>query len=85
MSGSFDLEVPCWRPLGSITDRISEAIIGGQSQVKNESLVWSGEDRKKLTTISVGKIHVHLDILLRNFSKFQVQTSDEAQPKLIHE
>lgn len=84
-SGTFDLEVMCWRPLGSTMDQISgnlslffsffvELFIGGYTQVKNESLIWSGENRKKLKTIGVGKIQVHLNVLLRNFAKYQVCT-----------
>lgn len=73
-SGTFDLEVMCWRPLGSTMDQISEMFIGGYTQVKNESLIWSGENRKKLKTIGVGKVQVHINVLLRNFAKYQVAT-----------
>jgi hypothetical protein len=76
-SGTFDIECAIWKPLGPLKDRISEMLIGGSSQVKNDAIVWNGEDRRKLTTISVGVVHLHLNILLRSFSKYNVQTTDK--------
>ncbi|KAL9644433.1 hypothetical protein ABK040_013661 [Willaertia magna] len=74
-SGYFDLEVVTWRPLGSFKDQINEMIIGGRMQVKDLSIIHNGEDRRKLTTISTGKIHVRLNVLLRNFKKYGVSMS----------
>jgi B9 domain-containing protein 2 len=74
-SGTFDLQCEIWKPLGSTTDRLIESLLGGSSQLKDDSLVWSGEDRRKLTTVTVGRVHLHLNVLLRNFSKYGVQTT----------
>ena len=79
-SGTFDLQCEIWRPVGSIKDRIMEMFLGGTSQLKDESIVWSGEDRRKLTTMTVGTVHLHLNILLRNFSKYGVQTTAMYKP-----
>jgi B9 domain-containing protein 2 len=78
-SGTFDIECAIWKPLGTLKERISEMLIGGAAQVKDETIVWNGEDRRKLTTISVGVVHLHLNILLRSFGKYNVQTTDNSQ------
>lgn len=54
-----------------------EFIMGGNLQLKDESIIWSGDDRKSIRTFGVGTVHLHLNVLLRNFSKFGVQTTTE--------
>jgi B9 domain-containing protein 2 len=80
-SGMFDLVCEIWRPVGTLLDRITEMLMGGTYQLKDDSILWSGEDRKKLTTITVGRVHLHLNILLRNFSKYGVQTTASYKPE----
>lgn len=73
-TGSYDLEVHCWRPVGKLLEQIKEGLIGGYMQVKDKSLIYNGEDRFKLTTVSVGKLHLKLNIL-ENFNKFGIKMS----------
>lgn len=71
-SGTFDLEVGCWKPVGGLMEKVSEAFLGGSMQVKDESIIWNGEDRRQLKTIGQGTIHLRVSVLLRHFAKFGV-------------
>lgn len=48
--------------------------LGGGPQLKLPDLVYSGTDRYKLHTQTMGTVHLELNIILRNFEKFGVQT-----------
>lgn len=74
-SGYHEVECFCWRPVGGILDRLSENLVGGMMQVRDKSIISNGEDRHKLTTWTVGKLHFRLNIL-ENFSKFGIHTDD---------
>jgi len=78
-SGSFNLECNVWRPMGTMKEQVVEMIVGGRMQVKDLSIVHNGEDRRKLTTISCGTVHMRLDLLLRNFKKYGVTTTQVQQ------
>ena len=41
--------------------------------MKNADLIYSGTDRYRLHTISMGKVHLRLGVILRNFDKFGVE------------
>eukprot|EP00741_Cyanophora_paradoxa_P008346 tig00001299_g8073.t1 len=71
--GVFDLEVPCWRPVGSWSERFSAFFIGGNPQLKHEEYVTSGSDRFRLKTIATGTVHLKIGVLTKNFEKFGVQ------------
>ncbi|EFC48927.1 hypothetical protein NAEGRDRAFT_30379 [Naegleria gruberi] len=77
--GYFELECPTWRPVGNLKDRIGDLVVGGRMQVKDLSIVHNGEDRRKLTTISCGTVYIKLNVLLRNFKKYGVSTTQVQQ------
>lgn len=71
--GSFDLKIQTWKPVGSSQERISEAILGGAMQLKDDSLVWNGQDRTQLRTVGSGVVQIHVNVLMKNFAKHGVQ------------
>ena len=46
--------------------------LGGAPQFRNEELIYSGNDKYRLTTITTGKIYVHLGIILKDFNKYGI-------------
>ena len=69
------LEVVTWRPSGSIREAISNYYIGGGHQLRNpDTILSSSSDRFRLTTTSMGKVHVQLGIVQRHFDKFGIES-----------
>lgn len=73
--GYHKLQCITWKPLSSFCDRIYEYFLGGGLQLKNISSIYNGTDRYKLRTITVGYIHLQLNIITRNFQKFGIITN----------
>ncbi|GLH11916.1 hypothetical protein R5R35_011715 [Gryllus longicercus] len=71
--GNHVLECVTWRPVGSMRDQINQFFLGGGPQLKNPDVVYSGQDRYRLQTETMGVIHLELNVILRNFHKFGVE------------
>ncbi|CAH1263683.1 B9D2 [Branchiostoma lanceolatum] len=71
--GMHSLECVTWRPAGSLREQISQYFIGGGPQLKNPDVVYTGADRYKLTTVTMGKVQLQLGIILRNFDKYGIE------------
>ena len=58
---------------GGFRDSISQHYVGGGHQLRNPDLVGSAADRHRLTTVSMGKVHLQVGVIVRNFDKFGVE------------
>lgn len=73
--GTHHIDCPMWRPAGSTQEQITQFFLGGGLQVCNENITYSSSDRFRLQTSAMGTVHVHVDLILRNFDKFGVEYS----------
>lgn len=71
--GIHNIECPTWRPAGTFREQISQFFIGGGPQLKNPDLIYNGGERYNLHTIAMGKVHLQLGIILRNFDKYGIE------------
>jgi len=71
--GYHELDCVTWRPKGSLVEELKTQFIGGSSQLKNPDLVSSSSELYKLRTVSMGKVHLRLHIIVRNFDKYGVE------------
>ena len=70
--GTHNIECVTWRPTGTSREQISQFFIGGAPQLRNPDLVHSAE-RYALSTSAMGKIHLQLGIIFRNFDRYGVE------------
>lgn len=70
--GIHNIECPTWRPSGSYREGIAQFFIGGAPQLRNPDMVHSSE-RFTLQTVSMGKVHLKLGLIFRNFEKYGVE------------
>ena len=71
--GFHELTVSTWRPVGSAQEQLSQMFVGGGAQLRSTDLIYSGADRYNLRTQTMGKVHLQLGIILRNFDKYGVE------------
>ncbi|XP_069677121.1 B9 domain-containing protein 2-like isoform X1 [Periplaneta americana] len=72
-SGNHILDCVTWRPVGSLQDQFVQYFLGGGPQLKNPDLVYSGNDRYRLQTETMGTVHLELGVILRNFDKYGIE------------
>ena len=65
--------VPTWKPQGTLRESISEVFLGGGAQLRNPDLIYSSADRYHLRTRAMGKVHLQIGVMLRNFDKFGIE------------
>ncbi|KAI8910621.1 hypothetical protein PhCBS80983_g03667 [Powellomyces hirtus] len=70
--GDHTLDVATWRPVLSFWDELSSYFFGTVPALKNTDMVHTPTDRFRLTTCSMGTVHVELGIVLRNFEGYGV-------------
>ncbi|KAI9203705.1 B9 domain-containing protein 2-like protein [Polychytrium aggregatum] len=70
--GTHELECPTWRPLGSTSDQLWSYFLGATPQLKKLDHIHSPMDRYRLNTISMGKVHVEVTVIVRNFDAYGV-------------
>lgn len=75
--GLVTVECPCWLPEGTELQQVSSYFVGGAPRLKHEDIVYSPGDRFRLMTKSTGVIHVHFQLVLKNFEKYGVRFSSE--------
>lgn len=83
-AGNHDIECTAWRPVGGMKDRlwckcvlymfrISFILIaffmGVNPKLKNIDSIYNTNDRYRLHTESMGKIHLELTVLARGFEE----------------
>jgi B9 domain-containing protein 2 len=71
--GYHEIECVTWRPMGSIKDQITSYFVGGGLQLKNPELAIANSELYRLKTVSMGKVHLRLNVILRNFEKYGVE------------
>ena len=73
--GYHEIECATWRPMGSIKDQITSYFVGGSLQLKNPDLfnTSSIDELFRLKTVSMGKVHLRINVILRNFEKYGVE------------
>ncbi len=59
--------------MGSFKDQITSYFVGGGFQLKNPELAVANSELYRLKTVSMGKIHLRLNVILRNFEKYGVE------------
>jgi B9 domain-containing protein 2 len=71
--GIHDIECPTWRPVGTARERLTQAFLGGGPQLRNPDLIYSGSDRYHLRTQTMGRVHLQLGVITRNFEKYGIE------------
>ena len=67
-TGSFSLDVPTWRPMRGWTEESYNFFLGGPPKLQNsDPVVKNLDQRKYLTSISSGTVHVQCDVLMKGF------------------
>jgi B9 domain-containing protein 2 len=67
--GSHELECVTWRPVGKPIDRLYSFFLNATPQLRNFDLIHTPSDRYQLTTESMGKVHIEIMVVTRNFLK----------------
>ncbi|XP_063242078.1 B9 domain-containing protein 2 [Bacillus rossius redtenbacheri] len=70
--GTHALDCVTWRPVGSPWDRFRQFFLGGGPQLKSLDQLYSGPDRCRLHTETMGAVRLELGVVLRNFRRFGV-------------
>jgi len=63
----------CVNVSGTLQDQFVQYFLGGGPQLKNPDLIYSGNDRYRLQTETMGVVHLELGVILRNFDKYGVE------------
>lgn len=71
--GEHKLECMTWRPVGSTQEELQTFFVGGTPSLRNSDSVYSGFDRYKLSTRAMGKVHIKLSLIFRNFEKYGIE------------
>ncbi|KNC98641.1 uncharacterized protein SPPG_06321 [Spizellomyces punctatus DAOM BR117] len=70
--GEHALDIVTWRPVTSFWDEVWSYFLNSSPALKNPDMVHTPSDRFRLTTCSMGKVHVEVGIILRNFEGYGV-------------
>ncbi|XJO74875.1 hypothetical protein BDV3_005632 [Batrachochytrium dendrobatidis] len=65
--GLHKIDISTWRPVGTPSDQIWSYFLGATPQLKNLDLIDTPTDRFRLITASMGKVHLEINVMLRNF------------------
>ncbi|KAG1706204.1 B9 domain-containing protein 2 [Nymphon striatum] len=69
-SGNHQIDCVTWKPCGSLREQVMQQYLGGGPHLKNTDVIYNGADRYRLQTIAMGKVHLNLNIILRNFDQY---------------
>ncbi|KAI9357653.1 B9 domain-containing protein 2-like protein [Zopfochytrium polystomum] len=61
-----------WRPAGTIMDQVWTFFLGATPQLKSLDLVHNPSDRFRLQTTAMGKVHIDVTVIVRNFDRYDV-------------
>ena len=63
-SGSFELEIPTWRPMSGWSEEAYNFYLGGPAKLLNsDPIVKNLDQRRFLTTMSSGTVHIQVDVV----------------------
>lgn len=71
--GTSHIDCVTWRPIGSYSERLSQAFVGGGRQLCDIGVALDGADRHCLRTQSMGTVHLELGVVVKNFNTYGVQ------------
>eukprot|EP00455_Lapot_gusevi_P003598 TRINITY_DN11466_c0_g2_i1.p1 TRINITY_DN11466_c0_g2~~TRINITY_DN11466_c0_g2_i1.p1 ORF type:complete len:181 (+),score=18.01 TRINITY_DN11466_c0_g2_i1:65-607(+) len=74
-AGTHEREVVMARPIGSLADSFSAALVGGHPRYVHPDVIMSSESRFGHRTESAGVVHIMVTVVLRDFDLFNVQFS----------
>jgi hypothetical protein len=67
-TGSFDLEVPTWRPMTGWREESYNFYLGGPPKLGETGVIVRDlQQRQYLTSMSSGTVTVHCEVLLKGF------------------
>ena len=67
-TGSFTLDIPTWRPMRGWTEESYNFFLGGPPKLQNsDPVVKNLDQRRYLTSMSSGTIHITVDVLMKGF------------------
>jgi hypothetical protein len=71
--GFHKLEIATWKiaPVNFL-DSIKEKFYTGGFTIVKKDLIYSGIERYKISTITSGAVHVDLNLIFRNFQKYNI-------------
>ena len=73
-SGSHELEVPTWRPMSGWSEESYNFFLGGPPKLQNsDPVVKNLDQRKYLTTMSSGSVHIQCDIVIKGLAAQDVK------------
>ena len=73
VAGTHDVEVSCWRPVGSKLDQIWGYFLNATPQLRNLDIIQTANDRYQLITESTGKVMIQVAVVTRNFHNHGVK------------
>ena len=69
-AGAFELECPTWRPMTGWKDEAFTFYLGGPPKLVNSDPISKDlGKRAQLTSISSGSVHVHCEVIMKNFKE----------------
>jgi B9 domain-containing protein 2 len=74
--GQHKLEINCWKPNGTIRERLEEFFLGRTPPCLLDEAVIFGkawENRSQLTTVSSGKVKLDVNVVLRFFHEHNIK------------
>ena len=67
-TGSFELECPTWRPMSGWREESYSYYLGGPPKLLNsDPIVRDLNQRRFLTSMSSGTVHIHCEVLMKAF------------------
>ena len=70
--GRHEISIACWAPEGDAWARFQQSLVGGGPQLKAEEVVHAPGDRFRLQTRSTGLVHVELNVVAKDFHKYEI-------------
>jgi len=73
-AGYHKISCHTWRPVGTVTDQISQLFTGESLKLTNEEIIIKNDDRFRLQTQAMGQVNLELYVVLKNFDKYGIET-----------
>ena len=78
MPGQHEIDVRIWKPVGGQQDEVRNFFLDNTPALVNSELLYNpmkaNEERHRISTANVGKVHLQFDVVLRNLNDHQVRT-----------
>mmetsp|Transcript_30887 Transcript_30887/g.35170 ORF Transcript_30887/g.35170 Transcript_30887/m.35170 type:complete len:187 (-) Transcript_30887:225-785(-) len=67
-AGSYDLEIPTWRPKGSTTEQWASYFLGARPELQYQDVLVCSSERFGFQTYACGKVQVQFQIIQKDFN-----------------